>query len=73
MKKNFSSKLDVIITMDTEYYKSVLICIIAIGRAKGCQITKKWGREKQTAKFLILDQHQIKDMRFKASQHNLNT
>lgn len=36
-------------------------------RAKSCQITKKWGREKQTAKILILDQYQIKDMHFKVS------
>lgn len=41
--------------------------ITIIGSAKSCQITKKWGREKQTAKILILDQHQIKDMHFKAS------
>lgn len=54
--------------MDTEYY---YVCpyITIIGRGKSCQITKKkWGREKQTAKILIVNQHQIKDMHFKTSQ-----
>lgn len=56
MKKTFHPKPDVIITMNTEYYQ-VCSYITIIGRAKSCQITKIWGREKQTAKILIWDQH----------------
>lgn len=73
MKKISHPKLGVIITMDREYYQVCSYSTI-IGRAKSCQITKIWGREKQTAKILIWDQHQIKNMHFntKPVKSNLN-